>query len=45
MCNCKKNVKSKLEKRIEKLKKEINDLKFKLETDSNKKSFEPFFKD
>jgi hypothetical protein len=44
MCNCKKT-KTKLEERIEKLKKEIDKLESKLRTDSNKKSFDPFFKD
>jgi formate-dependent nitrite reductase cytochrome c552 subunit len=45
MCNCKKDKKSDLQKRIEKMKKEIADLESKLGLDSNKKDFNPYFKD
>lgn len=45
MCNCKKDNKSKLQKRIEKLKKEIKELENKLGLDSDKKDFNPYFKD
>lgn len=45
MCNCKKDTKSKLQKRIEKLKKEIKDLEAKLNIQPDKKDFNPFFKD
>jgi formate-dependent nitrite reductase cytochrome c552 subunit len=45
MCNCKKDNKSRLQKRIEKLKKEIKDLESKLNIQPDKKTFNPYFKD